>query len=672
MVTLSVMFQVSAGELTLDSGAKIAYNELKIEGDFVFVTIDRGTIKLKKSQLSEKDIKVLFESSENKAFISPAPTQNPQEAIVFPAPQKNDELAVNKDLVSSPSPIPSVEQAKKPVEREEQPGAEKSSFSIPVDWKKMSLSELEGSLADPESDLNVIEEELTLSGKPKSGMQGDKVVVYYRIAMKGDKKTPGPHADQLLFYAPYINDSEGAGGRENKDYTDRMGFTVFTFRITTNRGELSDPAKAYWMPEAGWYELVFEAAEKIRRKHNLKESKLFMWGNSSGAGMAERMALKYSDKFSAIALMGGSGYTPVDKTTSFPWLIMNTLGAGEQEDNVQLQDQLRKEGNEVIYAKTPSWRELRGTNNFSHTAGPLAISLLQNYFWSIYQKRESDGTMPSPRSWSLVAHAEKPFDIYRIPRGDLGVPLGDKWFRLPGEAMGLFWSLRPAPLTTDKIVLGEGQTIPLMVATPNLDGKPPKGVVIVTREFDYLQYATTVNDLYHWSEEGYTAVAFRSSKGTLFKSRTSPPWSELVDWIKKQNNLSNVPIYLSSQTGHTLPLEDWGRADLRAKLKAILVTEVDADEPLSKNKEQLEKYPSGVPILIAAHTDEDLKVTHEKKKGNEDGKTELLAREKRISQRFGTLLNNFEFYLVPPSQKNSEGRQTYAINRGIEFFEKSR
>ncbi|NJK92019.1 MAG: alpha/beta hydrolase [Blastochloris sp.] len=167
---------------------------------------------------------------------------------------------------------------------------------------------------------------------------------------------------------------------ENRALSDLLGFTVFSFKIQTDLRKVSDPSQAYWMPEAGWYDLVFEAAEKIRRKHNLATSPMLLWGNSSGAGMAQRLALKYPEQFLAVATMGGADYANVSKATKLPWLVMNTLGAGEQEDNLRLVRALQDKGETVVYGKTPPRRNLRGTENYYHSAGTLAVSLLQSFF----------------------------------------------------------------------------------------------------------------------------------------------------------------------------------------------------------------------------------------------------------------------------------------------------
>ena len=647
----------SAQALTLyfKNGTVMECESAFFEGEFARVKVKNGELRIPVEHLSEKTFNQMANGDKNEQAATE--TQIKTEQPKTPLPPSNLEIKGEETSV-----VPTLNPET----------AATATFTTPPDWKMISYKELKLDLPDPDPNIKVVEDTITLSGKPNSGLEGDKVVVHYRIAMQTDGKSPGPRAGQLLFYAPYINDTTGAKGRETQAYTDLMGFTVFSFRIKTNFNQLSDPSKAYWLPEAGWYELVFEAADKIRRKHNLKESKMFMWGNSSGSGMAQRLALKYPDKISAVALMGGSGYAPVEKASGLPWLVMNTLAASEQDDNMRLQAELKKSGDTVIYARTPQWRETRGSGNFYHSAGSLAISLAQSYFWSLYQGIKPDGSLLPAKSWPLMARGESPFDLYQVPQ-DIQVPDStetEQWFRLPSPAMAFFWVQRPQPMKTEKMVLANGRSIPLILAQPRVAGPAPKGLVITTTEFNLQQYPSMANDLSHWAEEGFVALALRAPKATLMKGRETLPWKELLDWIKSRKELAALPIYLACMEGQSLPVEGWNEAVLKGQLKAVMVSEIDGDESIAKNKEKLEKYSLGVPVLAAFHVADEAKF---KKENNDDKKKKSGDKlEERISQRFQNMMNPPTIYAVPSSIKSSEARQTYSIKRGAEFFQQIR
>ncbi|NJK92020.1 MAG: hypothetical protein HC904_09460 [Blastochloris sp.] len=196
--TLTVLLVVAALPLQAEvvlyfrDGSKMVCEEAIFEGEFVRVKVKQGEMRVPVANLDEKTFRKMVAE------------ENPK-----PASQPNPTQSTNPPQQTEPTGLPSAQVEAAAVKEETTAAAPTDKSGPPAGWSPVPPSELKPELPDADPDITVVDEELQLTGEPRSGAGGKKVTVYYRIALKADK-TPGPRAGQLVFYAPYINDKTWA------------------------------------------------------------------------------------------------------------------------------------------------------------------------------------------------------------------------------------------------------------------------------------------------------------------------------------------------------------------------------------------------------------------------------------------------------------------------------
>jgi pimeloyl-ACP methyl ester carboxylesterase len=624
--------------IELKSGGTLECESAVLESDVVVVKVKSGTIRLPVDLVAESTLQRL-RGAPTMAAPAPAaelPPQPPTEAPQPPAPATENE----------PAPVPKPTEAPPPSLPKFPPPP------APAGFARHAAAEFPKEFPDPDPSVKVLRDELKLTSKAK-GME-QEAVAQYRIPLKADK-TPGPHAHTVVFYCPFINDSTTVDGREQLALSDLLGFTVISFKIHTNFKELNNPEKTYWMPEAGWYDLVWEAVDKVRSKHQLKPEKIFLWGNSSGSGWAQRLTVRHPDRVEAVALMGGSGFEKMTQPTGARWLVMNTAGASETSDNQALVANLQQLGDPVIHVQPPPWREARGTGNYLHTAGALAVSLMQSFFWGLTTTRLPDGASTPQAQWAYAASTEPPYTVFKrqTPDASLTAP----FTLLPSESMAYFWNQLPNPVHATTVTAG-GKSFRLYQALPKSDRL--KGIVLTTTEYSILNYPAIAGDLAHWAELGYAAIGLRQP----LKAPSSPPGAGpppsppdvLAAWLQQHPEHASLPIYLSARVGDTVPLPLLVPAPWRPKIKGMVVSGLNLDMKDSELKKAIADLGLNPPTLAIVRAGYDPKLEDAEK---------MAKKAQRDIQKAGLHLRAF---LLPPSEANPEKERYYAIAKGGEFF----
>ncbi len=217
-----------------------------------------------------------------------------------------------------------------------------------------------------------------------------------------EKGKPLPGASDMIFYGPY--NGEGyriAPGTQPwlQALAKRNSCTVFSLKIIANTDITDDRETYYVYPEAGWFDLVFAAQQKLTRKFSFPEKKLILLGMSSGGSMAQNMIAARPEKIEAAVWNGGSRYdTPDAKSDHIPRLMINTWGCPGEPATAELARKLQQRGAPVLFTVTGPNPELK--KNSHHDPGPDYYTLMEQYLQSILRlRRENHGKLPPAKQW---------------------------------------------------------------------------------------------------------------------------------------------------------------------------------------------------------------------------------------------------------------------------------
>lgn len=625
----------TAEHIELKNGGVLECESATLDADVVVVQVKSGTIRLPADSVAQSTLQRL-----RGEIPKPSPSHPPETDALG---EVQPPFAPFED--GSPT-VPESRKSHAPLMPKFTPPP------APVGFVSHAATDFPREFPDPDPSVKVMRGELKLASKAK-GMD-QEAVAQYRIPLKADK-SPGPHAHTVVFYCPFINDATTVDGREQLALSDLMGFTVISFKIQTDLRQLNNPEKTYWLPEAGWYDLVWKAIDKVRSKHQLKPGKIFLWGNSSGSGWAQRLTIRHPDRVEAVALMGGSGFEKMTKPTGARWLVMNTAGASETSDNQALAATLRQLGDPVIYAQTPPRREARGSGNYLHSAGALAVSLMQSFFWGLATTCNPDGSPTHQHQWGYAGFTQPPYTVFK--RQNPGDSLPESFTALPSESMAYFWNQLPNPVHAATVV-AEGKPFRIYQALPK--SRRIKGLVLITTEYSILNYPTIAGDLAHWAELGYAAIGLRQSlKVPPSAPGTRPAWSppDLISaWINLHPEYVSPPIYLSTNIKDTVPLPFLLPPAWRSKVKGMVLSGLILDMKDSELKKAISDLGLNPPTLAIVRANYDPKVEDPEK---------TAKKAQRDIQKAGLHLQAF---LVPPAGANPEKERYHAIAQGGDFF----
>lgn len=573
---------------------------------------------------------------------TPAVSSNGQEEakpVPLPAPATPSETPPPE---SSPQSLP--------------PSTPASPLESPPGFTIHPATEWPGDFPDTDPSVTVLRAELNLGSKAK-GMK-DPAVVHYRIPLKADKR-PGKNAHTVVFYCPFLNDTNTVDAREQLALCDLLGFTVISFRIKTDINSINNPENVYWMPESGWDDLVWEAVEKVREKHQLNPGKIFLWGNSAGGAWAQRLALRNPDRVQAVAMIGGSGFDKVTGKTEIAWLLMNTAGASEAGDNLALAENLRTLGDPVIHVQPPPDRRYRGRGDFLHAPGPLALSLMQSFFWAMAPQRRPEKEPVRDGHWSFAGGEQPPYTVFKREDFEASAPPGHTL--LPSESMAYFWTRLPNPVQPITVTV-ENRPFRLYQALPKF--QTVQGLVVTSIPYSVLNYPTIVNDLSHWSELGFAALALRQVVRPAGAEAGRPTGPEVPDfltaWLKQNPEHAQLPIYLSCRLNDPIPPALVVPPALRARLRGMVVSGFDADMKESDARKAAGDLALSPPTLVMIRTH------HHPKSENAEKINQKIERD------FRKLGPHFQPFLLPPAREVNEEKERYlVISQAETFFSKA-
>lgn len=146
----------SAQALTLyfKNGTVMECESAFFEGEFARVKVKNGELRIPVEHLSEKTFNQMANGDKNEQAATE--TQIKTEQPKTPLPPSNLEIKGEETSV-----VPTLNPET----------AATATFTTPPDWKMLSYKELKLDLPDPDPNIKVVEDTITLSGKPNSGLE---------------------------------------------------------------------------------------------------------------------------------------------------------------------------------------------------------------------------------------------------------------------------------------------------------------------------------------------------------------------------------------------------------------------------------------------------------------------------------------------------------------------
>ena len=472
------------------------------EGDFLKVTISSGSIKLPKASLADKTLRIFF----------------PESMLPKPAEAK----AVSSALDVQVSEKPSGSGAAAPQTKNQSAAlfGESQDFGALSETLPARLPEL------PVLDKTKKFQADKVVFEIKSKMAGNEKVKIQALVPKDKEGDVPDSASDIVFYAPYVNYRDMHSKPTAQDtrifweLCEVYGMTVFTAEFNIKVEDVDDRKKCYYYPEAGSFEVVFDAREKLISEFSLSLKKMYVIGNSGGSSMAQRMGLNYPDKIAAVAMLGGARFGEVTTKVDVPWLVLNTRGDPRAPQNAELANQLRAKGMNALYAQTqPNAKTkedfLKQGKHFHHSAGDLGFDLMQQFILEISKMDAS----VRKNGWPLSASVDSPFEISEGAKNVTG-----KTIFFPSRTFAALWGNIPYRLMEISDPSEPEKKMSVIVRYPK--GKVKKWVLLSKgTESSYISDGDQLDKL---ALDGYASVTLPFSKSERAAAAQA---GDLVEWF---------------------------------------------------------------------------------------------------------------------------------------------
>jgi hypothetical protein len=508
----------------------------------------------------------------------------------------------------------------------------------------VSINELQPDVPEKTEDIKLITKEVPLTTRPKSGVE---ISAFYRMPVTSDG-SPGPNAHQLVFFAPGIHSHSYDLEREEVScLSEKCGFTVFSLSNDINTKDPNDPNWNWWKPDSGWYDLVFEAAQKIQEQNNFPPDKMFIYGLSAGSQMAQRMAVRYPEKFTAIVIASGFNYEELTAKTNIPWLIVYTRRDGGEIDSLDLVSKLREFNDTVTYGTAPTVKGLRGADNYFHHLGDPAISLISAYLWDIYENQINKKESVDPNKWPFVVSSNPSLPVYKsnhnIDYNKYNLSL------LPSNSSAYYWSLLTDIPRDLEYTLPGGEVIHLLAVRPK--NVKIKGVVWCTTSYNYQNVASVINDLDQLAEEGYYAFALKDA----LISQTGPEkLRSLASWLTTQSDLTGLPIFATYIFGRGIDFDLFSHSSIYPTLHGLAISNIDGESPPFDFLQSVASGGQNIPTLFIVSS---------------SSSSETIDRlESHLKTRIEDIIPDPKLYMIPSDAKTTGKEEYYATENSIMFF----
>jgi len=579
-------------KLVTKDGLVIEYMEAFFEGEYVSIKMPNGSMRLPIHAISEKSLEEMMSGSDSEKSSGAVEKEVKASPAVSEKPH-------------APATIPPVdrETSSLPLVRDQPPLSDREptlASASPVGYSFPTLCTLnlmpDYPEINPKVEIKKVQLELDSNTYDKK-----KVKVEVRIPYLNGQ--PGPYAHHLVFHAPYPTETVNLDANHHRFYSEVLGFTVFSFSMKASGEELRDPRKCYWYAESGWHDVVFAAQKKIVEDHKLKPEKLLISTESAGSNMTQRMAMANPDKIRAVALYGGAEYQEVKEKSPVAWLVMHGRGDSTLDSSSKLTEQLRAVGSDVIYTATAPDYKGRGQALYYHVPSVQSRAMQAAYLWAVAGKPEMDLAEKRSQLWPFVGSAREHGLMFgNSEAGRSRIPVEDLLY-LPGSAFAAYWIKTPGLLQSASLQGSRAAAKTMLISPPS--GTIPKGLVVYGDAYHFTNYPRTVEDMHFLANDGYIAIASKSSKsgpddivGFLDAVRL---------WQSTEKRMAGLPVFFVGYGKTGVDYYKKTREQFPGTLQAVALSDIPDDKERSEALSNLKEFGQNGSILLTGVDDPENK-----------------------------------------------------------------
>jgi tetratricopeptide (TPR) repeat protein len=478
----------------------------------------------------------------------------------------------------------------------------KRKFEAIIDSPKSSKSDIHRALDKwTECDVSSMDKSSTPTYKIKEGSfiletnlpNNENLKITYIVPVDSQGK-PLPSAHNVVFHAPYAGEKNPLNSPHRRCFSEKLGFTSFSFNMKLDLSFRNDKQKFYIYNESGWHDIVFTAQQKLLNDFNLAPSKLLVVGQSSGGTMGQQLASAHPNKIDAVAATGGDSCTSVQSRSKVAWLVLNTWGDYYICDAKKLKMQAKSIGIQVLCGETPFILKNKDGTHAHHSASPFAWKLMHTFIRDVVALREkNNGVMPLAEKWPVeeTINNEKQF--------------------LPSEKFASLWKKLPHESTS--ILANKADDSHIIVMPPS--GRA-RAVILFVHDSSFYNSTHLMDNLYFLAKQNNIAIAVKVSdnhfktlkkiKGVLKLILKKKKWRNLYVYVlgsgdggrlvaaaALSNNNPRIKRITTFNSKYRWPFEKLSPVRYRRKSRILLRMLADNEEYLIKTKSRRTK-----PVLI--------------------------------------------------------------------------
>lgn len=348
------------------------------------------------------------------------------------------------------------------------------------------LLSLHAYAADPASLRNELREgSFPMQVKVMGGTRETKAD--YIIPLGSDGK-PMLTANDLVFYSTFVGDRQYLKDNFPRRCAEEFGLSVFTVEIDPKADDAGMRNRYYCFPESGWHDVIFNAAEIVRREQGLDNRKLLVLGHSAGGSLAGQLGACYPDKVDAVGMIGGRFLAPLNKENAkVAWLSLNTWGCPGTQAGREFKKQADALGMRVLRGETaPAWSGKDGAY-FHHAPSKYSLNAIQLFIRDVAKmRRENGGAIPNPATWPETRE------------------VAGETLRFGSEELASQWLLMP--LAAEKALLDASRETsdPVYIDPPN--GAAPKGLAFFVQDTTLYDSTLPIDNVYYLAERGFAGT----------------------------------------------------------------------------------------------------------------------------------------------------------------------
>ena len=295
--------------------------------------------------------------------------------------------------------------------------------------------------------------------------------------------------------------------------------------------------------------------------------------------MAQLLAVHYSDKIDAVAMIGGHYFEAINKDSKIAWLTLNTWGCPNTQDAIQLKTQAKTQNIQVLRGETPFVLKSKDGGFSHHAASDFAWKLMQTFIKTMVVLRDKNhGAIPAVELWPITMTIDR--EKQYLPSEEFAA----LWKQLPHEATASFEN------ETDS-------EQPLIVSPPS--GRT-KRIVFFVHDPSLYESTHLMDNLYFIAKKNNIAVSAEISDNQ-FKSLEKV--RKTIAFILENEQWKTMPVYvLGSGVGGRLAAVA-ALANGSARIKQVTTFNSEYIFPINELSISAYRNKSQIPLMMLASDD---------------------------------------------------------------------